>query len=459
MSSRLLPIISDGMPAATSTFSMPRFSSPSDSASVLPHSCVTSLAISLKFASRSALRRKSGWMRSPAGVRRHACSAFDAAFTALATSAADDNGAAASVSPVAGLRTGVVWAADAASHRPPTKFMSVSCPIIPAPSNSVHSATERGGAEARSLISLRHDDGPAHDLPACQRLIAGIRLIQGEPLRDHGLWPEDALRREPDDLRHVAAGAGAVRSDDAQLATDEPRDLDWCRRLARRDADGHHAAAVANHVEGLGERLRQAEHLERDVHTLAVGQLAHARSRVACRGVDDVGGAETHRSIEFVVANINRDDLRGAERFRDLDDVDAYAACGDDGDALATTQSGAVTDCTIRGEDGAAEHRRLFEWQAVGQREDVCRRHDRIFREAGHRVHRDGRSVLAAQPRGAVVERALQPVHREEAVAEIVASRAAGGAEPARHDERRRDLAAHWRSGDTGPERRDDARS
>ena len=42
MSSRLLPIISDGMPVATSTFSMPRCSSPSDSASVLPHSCVMS---------------------------------------------------------------------------------------------------------------------------------------------------------------------------------------------------------------------------------------------------------------------------------------------------------------------------------------------------------------------------------------------------------------------------------
>ena len=60
MSSRLLPIISDGMPVATSTFSMPRLSSPSDSASVFPHSCVMSFAISLKFASSSALRRKSG---------------------------------------------------------------------------------------------------------------------------------------------------------------------------------------------------------------------------------------------------------------------------------------------------------------------------------------------------------------------------------------------------------------
>ena len=107
MSSRLLPIISDGMPVATSTFSMPRFSSPSDSASVLPHSWVTSLAISLKFESSSAFSRKSGWMRSPAGVRRQAGSAFEAACTALATSAALDSGASASTSPVAGFRTGI----------------------------------------------------------------------------------------------------------------------------------------------------------------------------------------------------------------------------------------------------------------------------------------------------------------------------------------------------------------
>jgi hypothetical protein len=79
MSSRLLPIMREGMPVATSTFSIPRFNSPSDSASVLPHSWVTSLAISVKFESSNALSLKSGWIRSPAGVRRQACNAFEAA--------------------------------------------------------------------------------------------------------------------------------------------------------------------------------------------------------------------------------------------------------------------------------------------------------------------------------------------------------------------------------------------
>jgi hypothetical protein len=40
MSSLTRPIIVVGTPVATSTFSMPRRSSPSDSASVLPHSSV-----------------------------------------------------------------------------------------------------------------------------------------------------------------------------------------------------------------------------------------------------------------------------------------------------------------------------------------------------------------------------------------------------------------------------------
>ena len=77
-----------------------------------------------------------------------------------------------------------------------------------------------------------------------------------------------------------AARPGAVRADDAQLAADEPRDLDRRGGLARRDADRHHAAAVADHLERLRERLRQAEHFERDVDAAAVGQLAHARDGV-----------------------------------------------------------------------------------------------------------------------------------------------------------------------------------
>ena len=113
------PFDGDGMLHATSTFSIPRFSSPSDSASVFPHSWVMSRAMSVKLASSSAFSLNSGWMRSPAGVRRHAGSAAAAAATALPTSAADDRGALARTSPVAGFVTGIACVAPAASHWPP----------------------------------------------------------------------------------------------------------------------------------------------------------------------------------------------------------------------------------------------------------------------------------------------------------------------------------------------------
>ena len=71
MSSRLWPIIIDGMPVATSTFSRPRCSSPFDSPSVLPHSSVMTFARSSQCCSSSDFSLNSGWMRSPGGTRRH----------------------------------------------------------------------------------------------------------------------------------------------------------------------------------------------------------------------------------------------------------------------------------------------------------------------------------------------------------------------------------------------------
>ena len=75
----LAPIISDGMPQATSTFSMPRRSSPSASASVLPHSSTMSWANSGIACSRRCLKAKRNCTRSPGGVRRQAGNAALAA--------------------------------------------------------------------------------------------------------------------------------------------------------------------------------------------------------------------------------------------------------------------------------------------------------------------------------------------------------------------------------------------
>src|SRR5262245_6083389 len=211
-------------------------------------------------------------MRPPAGVRRQSVHAVSAACTALSTFDGVDSGTAAITSPVAGLRTGIVCAPAAGSHSPPTKFNNVSCPIITAPENGVGGHLKRTLEEwwrSSSLNDLRphlgYDNRTADDLAAREGLVAGVRLIEREALRDHRLGTEDALRREADDLGHVGARARAVRTDDAQLAAHEARDLHRCGRLARRDAHRHHAAAVANHLKRLRESLRQAQHLEGDV--------------------------------------------------------------------------------------------------------------------------------------------------------------------------------------------------
>jgi len=119
MSSLTYPCKRMGIPQATSTFSMPRRSSPMDSSRVFPHSRVTVRASSSRSSSRSCLSLKRTWMRSPGGVRRQAGNASAAADTARSTSEAGERGTEANVSPVAGFTTGSDPAPEAAVQAPP----------------------------------------------------------------------------------------------------------------------------------------------------------------------------------------------------------------------------------------------------------------------------------------------------------------------------------------------------
>src|ERR1039458_7177652 len=121
-SSSEYPCISTGMPHATSTFSMPRRSSPFDSVRVLPFSMVTSEASSSICSSSSDLSLKRYCTRSTAGVDRQLGKAACAASTAAATSAADPTGARPSGSPVAGLVSSRPASLVGASHLPPMKL-------------------------------------------------------------------------------------------------------------------------------------------------------------------------------------------------------------------------------------------------------------------------------------------------------------------------------------------------
>ena len=95
---------------------------------------------------------------------------------------------------------------------------------------------------------------------------------------------------------------------------------------------------------------------EGDVDAAAVGQVAHALGGIGGLRVDDVGRADAARHLQLVLVDVDRDHLRRPEGLRDLNDVEADAAGGDDRDALASTQIGAVTDRAVGGEDRAAQY-------------------------------------------------------------------------------------------------------
>ena len=93
------------MPVANSMTSMPRVTSPSASASVLPCSCVMIFARSFRCASMSSRNFIRIRARRSGGYARQKGSAAAAAATAASTSAALPSGTWRITSPVAGLVT------------------------------------------------------------------------------------------------------------------------------------------------------------------------------------------------------------------------------------------------------------------------------------------------------------------------------------------------------------------
>ena len=114
--------MSEGMPHATSTHSMPRRTEPRASSSVLPCSVVTIRASSSKCSSRRFLKANMVRARSTTGVARQAGNAAFAAATAASTSPRVESGVFAITAPVAGLKTSTVPEARASTHMPPMKF-------------------------------------------------------------------------------------------------------------------------------------------------------------------------------------------------------------------------------------------------------------------------------------------------------------------------------------------------
>ena len=92
-----------GIPVTNSTTSMPRVTSPSASASVLPCSCVMIFASSLRCASIASRKRIMMRARRNGGCARQPGNAAAALATAASTSAASASGTCRITSPVAGF--------------------------------------------------------------------------------------------------------------------------------------------------------------------------------------------------------------------------------------------------------------------------------------------------------------------------------------------------------------------
>jgi hypothetical protein len=118
-SSRFEPCMSDGIPVATSTHSIPRRTSPAASLIALPLSRETISASSSLRSSRAFFSRKQARARSTGEVARHAGNACRAASTARSRSARLDMGSCASVSPLAGFVTSRLSLASASTQPPP----------------------------------------------------------------------------------------------------------------------------------------------------------------------------------------------------------------------------------------------------------------------------------------------------------------------------------------------------
>jgi len=114
------PWLIDGMPQATSTFSIPRRSSPRASASVFPWSSTSVSARSSWCVSSSVFSRNNGWMRSSTGREDHDSNASAPRSTATSTSAGELNGTLAIVSSVAGFFDSRCSSPSGVVHSPPT---------------------------------------------------------------------------------------------------------------------------------------------------------------------------------------------------------------------------------------------------------------------------------------------------------------------------------------------------
>ncbi len=129
MSSRLYPIINDGIPAATSTFSIPRLVSPRDSSMVFPCSMVCILLSSSKRSSINSFSLNRHLTLARGGVLLHSGKASLATSTAASISSLVEIGTFAITLHVAGFTTSIS-SPFGSTHSPSMWFLRASTSFI-----------------------------------------------------------------------------------------------------------------------------------------------------------------------------------------------------------------------------------------------------------------------------------------------------------------------------------------
>src|SRR6185295_9753179 len=134
-------------------------------------------------------------------------------------------------------------------------------------------------------------------------------------------------------------------------------------------AEGDHAddgggAADGEHLEGLLGRRLGAEALHGMVHA-AAREVLDALDRIAVPRIDEIGGAELGRQLQFHRIGIDRDDAAGAGNRGAVDGRHADAAATDHGHALPRRDFGRIHYGAVAGDDGAADQGGTVEGKVV----------------------------------------------------------------------------------------------
>src|SRR5258706_469274 len=253
------PLSRCGMPQANSTTSMPRWTEPIASGSVLPCSSVTRRASSFWFACRSCRNFCITRARRSGGVSRHSGNAAVAAFTAESTIAASANGTRFVTWPVAGLNASP-WRPEGATGLPWIQSGTVS-------SFSSAGLFIDGLVQGRQSYPRHGSACPRETrFPRRDALLGGIRRRLSQHRR-----PARAGAPRVSRWQCVARALGAAR------ALRHPRDRIWLRPEFPRHLAGVEARSIAQSPAALRIDREASVHGRRPAH--AASALSGARSR------------------------------------------------------------------------------------------------------------------------------------------------------------------------------------